>query len=57
MGTILGDAGRARKLARLFAAWRRAFEAQDHAAMAAARRAIDAAAAVVVGGEQRDARD
>lgn len=42
MGIRLGDAGRARKLARLFRAWRRALDARDYAAMARARRAIDA---------------
>ena len=40
------DTGRrARELARLFEAWRRAFDAQDHAAMQSATRAIDAFAA------------
>jgi hypothetical protein len=43
MGTIIGNANRARDLARLFEAWRRAFDRQDHAAMRRARRAIDAA--------------
>jgi len=37
----LGSAKRARQLARLFEAWRRAFEAGDERAMRAARRAID----------------
>lgn len=41
----LGSAKRARKLARLFEKWRRAFEAQDDAAMQRARRAIDTWAA------------
>ena len=44
MGAELGSAKRARKLARLFEAWRRAFDTQDHAAMQSARRAIDAVA-------------
>jgi hypothetical protein len=42
MGTKLGDARRARELAKLFEAWRRAFEVQDKVAMQRARRAIDA---------------
>jgi hypothetical protein len=45
MGKTLGNATRARELARLFEAWRRAFDAQDVAAMTSARRAIDALAA------------
>jgi hypothetical protein len=45
MARSLGDAQRARELARLFEAWRRAFDRQDIEAMAAARRAIDATAA------------
>lgn len=44
MGTKLGDAKRARKLARLFERWRRAFDAQDHAVAKSARQAIDTAA-------------
>ena len=44
MGTKLGSAKRARRLARLMEQWRRAFEAQDAVAMARSRRAIDAAA-------------
>jgi hypothetical protein len=46
MGTTLSNAKRARKLQRLFEAWRRAFEAQDAEAMSAARRAIDARLAI-----------
>jgi hypothetical protein len=42
MGKLLGSARRARKLARLFEAWRRAFDAQDAETMAAAKQAIDA---------------
>ena len=42
MGTTLGNAKRARELQRLFEAWRRAFEAQDFAAMTDAKIAIDA---------------
>jgi hypothetical protein len=42
MGTTYGNAKRARKLARLFEAWRRASDAQDYAAMQSARHAIDA---------------
>ena len=42
MGRKLGSAKQARKLAKLFERWRQAFEAQDAAAMAAARRAIEA---------------
>ena len=45
MGATLGDARRARLLARLLEAWRRAFDAQDYAAMQSARRAFDAVAA------------
>jgi hypothetical protein len=44
MGAKLGSAKQARKLARLFEEWRRAFEAQDHVAMRNARRTIDAIA-------------
>jgi hypothetical protein len=44
MNTKLGDAGRARELAELFEAWRRAFDAQDHASMQRTKRAIDAQA-------------
>lgn len=43
MGTKLGNASRARRLARLMQEWRRAFDAQDVDAMASAKRAIDAA--------------
>ncbi|MCC8949205.1 hypothetical protein H8A97_29905 [Bradyrhizobium sp. Arg62] len=43
MGAKLGDAGRARELARLFEEWRRAFDAGDERAARAARRAIDEA--------------
>ncbi len=42
MGTKLGNASRARKLAGLFEAWRRACDSQDYAAMQAAKQAIDA---------------
>jgi hypothetical protein len=42
MSTKLGSASRAREIANLFDAWRRAFDLQDHATMAVARRAIDA---------------
>ncbi|MGY4166339.1 hypothetical protein [Bradyrhizobium sp. USDA 4529] len=45
MGAKLGDAGRARELARLFEAWRRAFDAGDERMMAVTKRAIDAVAA------------
>jgi hypothetical protein len=41
MSVTLGNASRARELAKLFEAWRRAFEVQDHVAMQRARRAID----------------
>ena len=42
MSTTLGSASRAREIARLFEAWRRAFDARDTEMMAVARRAIDA---------------
>lgn len=45
MSTNLGNASRAREIARLFEAWRRAFDRQDHEAMTSAKRAIDALAA------------
>jgi hypothetical protein len=45
MSTKLGSAKRARRLARLFERWQRAFDAGDEATARAARRAIDAAAA------------
>ena len=41
MGAKLGSAKRARKLAKLFNKWRRAFDARNIAAMRGARRAID----------------
>lgn len=41
MSTINGNASRTRELARLFEAWRRAFDARDQAAMENARRALD----------------
>jgi hypothetical protein len=46
MGTMLGSASRAREIAKLFDAWRRAFDVQDYGAMVSARRAIDAVVAV-----------
>lgn len=42
MGMKLGSAKQARRLARLFEKWRRAFDARDEAAITAARREIDA---------------
>lgn len=44
MGARLGSAKRARELARLFKAWRRAFDAEDHETMQRVRRAIIAVA-------------
>jgi hypothetical protein len=49
MGRKMGNAGRARKLAKLFEKWRRAFERQDAEAMVAARQAIDTIARRTVG--------
>lgn len=43
MGTKLGNAKRARRLARLFERWRQAHDGQDAKGMAAAKRSIDAA--------------
>ena len=42
MGTKLGNAKRARRLAKLFDEWRRAFDAEDYAAMESTRQAINA---------------
>jgi hypothetical protein len=42
MGTKCGNASRARELAKLFEAWREAFDRQDIEMVAIARRAIDA---------------
>lgn len=44
MGNKLGNARRARKLAKLLQEWRQAFDAQDAVAMAVTKRAIDAVA-------------
>jgi hypothetical protein len=41
MAATMGNAKRARELQRLFEEWRRAFDAQDRAAMQRARQAID----------------
>ena len=41
MSTTLGSASRAREIARLFQAWRLAFDAQDYRATMSAKRAID----------------
>jgi len=53
MSTMLGNASRAREIARLFEVWRHACDLQDHDMMVIAKRAIDAAA----GGKTPSAAD